>query len=109
MPSVTNDAAGRRFVILDTDTPTGTIAGSSHYRDRDDERIFFHTEIDEKFSGRGLAGALTSEALADTAAEGKTIVAVCPYVRKWLDTHDHEFVWRKPTPDDLTWIKGELA
>ncbi|WIM72048.1 N-acetyltransferase [Corynebacterium suedekumii] len=71
MPSVTNDAAGRRFVILDTNTPTGTVAGSSHYRDRDDERIFFHTEIDEKFSGRGLAGTLTSEALADTAAEAQ--------------------------------------
>lgn len=105
MLSVTDDAAGRRFLILDD----GTVAGSSHYRDRGDERIFFHTEISDDFSGRGLAGALTSEALADTAAEGKTIVAVCPYVRSWLDKHDHQLVWRKPTPDDLTWLKGELA
>ena len=30
------------------------------------ERIFFHTEVDEEYGGRGLAGVLLREALADS-------------------------------------------
>lgn len=102
--TVTQDTDRRRFVITDD----GETAGSSHYRDHDAERIFFHTEIDEAFGGRGLAGTLTSEALATSVAEGFSIVAVCPYVLKWLQTHDHDIDWRKPTPADLTWLQDNL-
>lgn len=95
-----------RFTI-DVD---GATVGHTAYRDRAGERIFHHTEIDEEFGGRGLAGQLVEAAVHETAESGMTVVAVCPYVRRWLTTNDPaDVTWRKPTPDDLTWLKKELA
>lgn len=71
-------------------TVDGEHAGLEAYVDSGDQRIFYHTEIDEKFGGRGLAGELVSAALTDARAEGKRIVAVCPYVAKYVKQH-HDF------------------
>lgn len=85
-------------------------AGHTAYLERGEERVFHHTEIDGEFGGRGLAGRLVEAALRQTVEEGKTVVAVCPYVRKWLDRNDPaDITWRKPTREDLTWLKKELA
>lgn len=85
-------------------------AGHTAYVDRGEERIFHHTEIDEEFGGRGLAGQLVEAALRQTVEEGKPVVAVCPYVRKWLEKNDPaDITWRKPTREDLTWLKEQLA
>lgn len=69
-------------------------------------RIFFHTEVDEKFAGRGLAGVLIREALADSIRNGLTVVAVCPAFARHLKKHGDEFtarggVHRLPTPADF--------
>lgn len=78
----------RRFDIL----VGGERAGFSMYthpaEDPDDQRIFYHTVIDDAFGGRGLAGILTRTALLTSVAEGHRIVAVCPYVAHWLRSHD---------------------
>lgn len=88
----------------------GADAGHTAYRDHGEDRIFHHTEIGGEHGGRGLAGQLVEAAVRETAGEGKTVVAVCPYVLKWLEGHDPaDVTWRKPTPDDLTWLKKELA
>ncbi|WP_114853403.1 GNAT family N-acetyltransferase [Brachybacterium sp. YJGR34] len=73
----------------------GRHAGFSVYHDLDDvtgtaQRIFHHTVVFDEFGGRGLAGTLTRRALEDSVAAGRRIVAVCPYVKKWVSTH-HEF------------------
>ncbi|NNH74229.1 N-acetyltransferase [Nocardia uniformis] len=65
-------------------------AGLTAYVDNDEQRIFFHTEVDERFAGQGLASKLISAALADTRAAGKRIVPVCPFVAKFVGKH-HEF------------------
>lgn len=67
------------------------LAGFSMYKDLPDDgqRIFYHTEIVDAFGGRGLASTLTRSALETSAAEGWRIVPVCPYVKKWLESH-HE-------------------
>lgn len=69
-------------------------AGSSLYAEVSEgpsrQRVFFHTEIREEFGGRGLAAVLTSSALEASVESGFRIVAVCPYVKKWLTTH-HTF------------------
>ncbi|MCS5480217.1 N-acetyltransferase [Corynebacterium sp. YIM 101645] len=84
-------------------------AGHTAYLDRGGERIFHHTEIGGEFGGRGLAGQVVEAALKQTAEAGKTVVAVCPYVRKWLEKNNPEDItWRKPTPEELTWLKKEL-
>ncbi|QNG21027.1 N-acetyltransferase [Rhodococcus triatomae] len=64
------------------------LAGFTQYVDSGDQRIFFHTEVGEEFSGQGLAGILVQEALANTITAGKRIVPVCPYVKKYLEKHD---------------------
>lgn len=66
----------------------GTLAGFTEYLDREDQRIFFHTEIGEEFGGRGLASSLIRDALSDTVKEGRRIVPVCSFVAKYIEKHD---------------------
>lgn len=74
-----------------------------------DERIFFHTEVDPEFGGRGLAGTLIREALADSIRNGLTIVPVCPLFARHLRKHGDEFVaaggaYRTPTQADIALV-----
>ena len=64
-------------------------AGFTQFVDSGDQRIFFHTEIGERFTGRGLAGTLIRAALDDTVAHGKRIVPICPFVAGFLEKHDN--------------------
>ncbi|QGU08045.1 hypothetical protein COCCU_10630 [Corynebacterium occultum] len=104
--SVVKEEHLHRFSLRYPDT--AELAGFTEYRDREGERIFFHTEIDEAFGGRGLAGIVVTQALAATTAEGLKIVAVCPFVKTHLERKGHDGPFRNPTPADITWIRGEL-
>lgn len=66
----------------------GFAAFVDHEVDGERRRVFHHTEVGEEFSGRGLAGIVVREALDATRAEGITIVAVCPYVVKFVQKND---------------------
>ncbi|WP_425839596.1 GNAT family N-acetyltransferase [Microbacterium sp. PA5] len=92
-----NDAKGR-YEIRQGDT----VAGFTLFRGDDQGRLVFpHTEIDPAFSGRGLGSVLVGRALADVAARGETVVPVCPFVVKYLQSHDVDGLqvrWR-PTAD----------
>lgn len=87
----------------------GTLAGRADYTDpqgSEGERIFFHTEVAEEFGGRGLAGLLVREALADSIRKDLTVVPVCPLFAKHLEKHGDDFTgdggrFRKPRPADL--------
>ncbi|MGI5221737.1 GNAT family N-acetyltransferase [Nocardia sp. CA-290969] len=73
------------------------------------ERIFFHTEVDQEFGGRGLAGLLVREALADSIRKNLTVVPVCPLFARHLRTHGDEFVaaggvYRRATPTDIALV-----
>jgi predicted GNAT family acetyltransferase len=68
----------------------GTQVGLVDFVDHDGQRIFLHTEVDDAFEGRGLAGILVAEALAATRDAGLRIVAVCQMVAGYLDKH-HDF------------------
>jgi len=65
----------------------GELAGFTQYTDTGARRIFFHTEIDDRFAGQGLASALVSRALEDTRSAGLRIVPVCPYVARYVKKH----------------------
>lgn len=82
---VVHEPDERRYAIYEGEK----LAGFTAYRPtaRDEGRAFVHTEIDEKFGGRGLAGTLVSEALADTRDAGLRIVPYCPFVVAWLKKH----------------------
>ncbi|MBF6182849.1 GNAT family N-acetyltransferase [Nocardia otitidiscaviarum] len=68
----------------------GERAGLAAYVDTGDQRIFYHTELDDRFSGRGLGSVLIHAALTETRKEGKRIVPVCPFVAHFVEKH-HDF------------------
>lgn len=94
-PVVTHLPEQRRYVI----DVGHRRAGFTEYFEAGDRRVFVHTQIDQPFSGRGLASALVRGALASTRDDGRRIAAMCPYVTRWLSTH-HEFddVVEQPRP-----------
>jgi predicted GNAT family acetyltransferase len=49
--------------------------------------VFFHTEVEPEYEGRGLASVLARDALDGTIRSGRTIVAICPYIRAWVKRH----------------------
>lgn len=70
------------------------------------DRIFFHTEVDDEFGGRGLARLLVRAALADSIRQHVTVVPVCPVFARHLRIHGSEYVegggaLRRPTPADF--------
>ena len=76
----------------------------------DGERIVFHTEVDREFGGRGLAGLLVREVLADSIRTSVTVVPVCPLFAGHLKKHGDEFVadggkFRPPTPADIALVR----
>ncbi|MEU2134666.1 GNAT family N-acetyltransferase [Streptomyces sp. NPDC018352] len=85
-------------------------AGLTAYRDRDNQQVFFHTEIDDVYAGQGLAAILVEQALTDVRTSGKRIVPVCPYVAKFLTRH-REFadITDPVTPEVLTWLEARLG
>jgi predicted GNAT family acetyltransferase len=88
----------------------GGRAGLVAYRDRDNQRVFYHTEVDDAFAGQGLASRLVQHALTDTRSAGKRIVPVCPYVAAFLKRHD-EFadITDAVTPEIGRWLESELS
>ena len=99
------DARNRYEILVD-----GKRAGLTAYRDRDAQRVFYHTEIDDAFAGQGLASQLVQQALTDVRASGKRIVPVCPYVAKFLKRHEEFADLVDPvTPDVLRWLETELG
>ena len=81
---VRNDEAQRYEIIAD-----GTVAGFTEFVPDDEGRLVFpHTEVDPAFAGRGLGTILIGSALADVAARGETIVPVCSFVVKYLESHE---------------------
>ena len=91
----------------------GTLAGRADFVDppeADGERVFFHTEVSSEFGGRGLAGLLLREAMADSIRRNLTVVPVCPLFAKYLKDHGDEYTadggrFRSPRPADLELVE----
>jgi uncharacterized protein len=85
----------------------GGPVGFAEFADRGGQRVFIHTEVDDKFEGRGLATILVGDALEATKDAGLRIVAVCPLVAAYIKKHD-EFsdVSDAPTPDIEEWLSS---
>lgn len=104
-PTVRDAPDRHRFEVLVGDH----VAGAAHYLDVDApgngpgrERIFFHTVVEEGFSGRGLAGFLVRAALEDTGRAGLGVVPVCPFVAGYVGRHpEHRARTRAVRPEHL--------
>ncbi|WP_282776128.1 GNAT family N-acetyltransferase [Nocardia sp. CC201C] len=64
-----------------------SLAGFSEYRERDNDTVFIHTEVDSEFGGKGLGKVLAEEAVKDVIERGRVIVPRCPFIKGWLDKH----------------------
>jgi uncharacterized protein len=60
------------------------------YRTRAGRLVLVHTEVPETLGGRGLGGELVRAAIAKAAADGTTLVPLCPFARSWLERHPDE-------------------
>jgi len=65
----------------------GEVAGVLHYRRHGGQVELMHTEVEQSFSGRGLAGRLASAALEDARSRATPVTVSCPYVIGYLDRH----------------------
>jgi uncharacterized protein len=80
--AVVDEPSQSRFVLT-VDGQTSELL----YRRVGDRLVLVHTEVPESLGGRGLGGRLVTAALEEAAAQGLTVVPVCPFARKWLSEH----------------------
>lgn len=81
-----------RYALIDQNGASGPISiGEEAYVDiaeaEPHERVFYHTEVSEDYSGQGLASVLVRQAVDQAITAGFRIVPVCPYVAKWFEKH----------------------
>ena len=68
-------------------TVDGVRAGVATYQEIGDQRVFYDTQVDPVFGGRGLGTKLVAAALADTREAGKRIVPMCSFVADYAERH----------------------
>ena len=76
------DAPDRNQYELSVD---GEVVGYCTYRARPGLIAFFHTEVDERFGGRGLGDRLIRFALEDDRAKGLEVLPFCPFVNAFIE------------------------
>jgi predicted GNAT family acetyltransferase len=69
------------------------IVSVMEYQRRGDVLVITHTGTEPAARGRGRAGELTEQALADVRAQGWRVHPICPFTVEYLDAH--------PEHDDL--------
>ncbi len=63
------------------------VAGFLNYRRRGGTVELQHTEIDQTYEGRGLAGRLADGALRAIRSRGDRLTVTCPFVTGYLERH----------------------
>ncbi|MDT5147511.1 MAG: uncharacterized protein QOC58_2156 [Mycobacterium sp.] len=93
---------GRYTIAVD-----GKTVGLADFADRDNQRVFYHTEIDPAYGGRGLATILIEEALNEARGEGKRVVPVCSMVVTVLKKHpEFDDITDPVTADVQKWLQS---
>jgi uncharacterized protein len=82
---VTDNREASRFEV----TENGSLA-ELIYRRRADRLVLVHTEVPKALGGRGIGGQLVQAALRRAAADGLTVVPLCPFASSWLERHPDE-------------------
>ena len=81
--TVTDNPDESRYELYDGDT----LAGTAAYRLHGDTIIFTHTEVDDEYEGQGAGSQLARQALDDSRAHGRRVVARCPFISQWIERH----------------------
>jgi uncharacterized protein len=83
--TVQDNAEARRY---EASTEAGVVAGFAEYRDIDGVRVFTHTEVDDAFEGQGIGSTLARGALDDVRERDLPIRVKCPFIKKFVDSHE---------------------
>jgi len=81
---VVHDPAGFRYVLMRGDRELG----ETSYRLGGGVITFVHTAIDPELQEKGLGSKLVAGALDLVRAGTDRVAATCPFVKRFLDTHD---------------------
>lgn len=82
-PEVRENVAEHRFEIWIDDE----LAGHTVYQGHGHTLPFVHTEIDDRFGGRGLGSVLIRGALDAVRARGAEVLPYCPFVKAFIEKH----------------------
>ncbi len=83
VPTVTDHPERGRFEIA----VDGEVAGFVTYHRVGENLDFTHTEIDDRYEGRGLGSTLIRAALEATRAQGLGALPHCPFVKSFMERH----------------------
>ncbi|QIS09301.1 MULTISPECIES: GNAT family N-acetyltransferase [Nocardia] len=80
-----HNAADTRFEIYVDDV----LAGYADYAERTEPKVrdFHHTMTFPEFRGQGIAAKVVEFALADSRAQGFSVIPTCWYVDKFIAEH----------------------
>ena len=81
--TVADNPAESRYELHDGDMLVAIAA----YRLSGDTVIFTHTEVADAYEGQGAGSQLAREALDDSRARERRVVARCPFISSWIERH----------------------
>jgi uncharacterized protein len=68
----------------------GGLAGILEYKVKHARIALIHTEVLPAFEGRGVGSGLVRFALDDARRRGLRVIAICPYVKSYLERHPQD-------------------
>ncbi len=83
-----------RFELHHEGTPIGTL----QYSFDGDATVLERIEVEEKYSGQGLAAYFTESVLTELGQGQEAVIPTCPYVRGYILKHPQ---WRDLIPPDV--------
>jgi predicted GNAT family acetyltransferase len=82
MTDVTDNQAQHRFELAVDDH-----IATSQYSLKDGVIAFMHTEVPEALAGKGIGSKLIKGALDQVRGRGLKVVALCPFVKAYIEKH----------------------
>ena len=70
----------------------GELAGFSEYTRSDDAIALKHTEVKDKFEGRGIGSALARGVLDAARDDGLAVLPHCPFMAAYIREHPDEYL-----------------
>jgi predicted GNAT family acetyltransferase len=69
-----------------------------------------HVEVDTAKRDLGIGSLLVRRVFDDARSEGHTVLALCPFARRWVDWHpNYRDVARKPKAGEATAVNALVA
>ena len=74
----------------------GELGGFAEFTMNGNTMSFPHTEVDPKFGGKGVGGALVTFALDDAISNGFNVLPICPFVAKTISKNPEKYLHLVP-------------